>query len=85
VLLSNIQVFEEKDDAAAKRFVHFIDAIYDHNVKLLVTAGAAPTELYNGKRMKFAFARTVSRLTEMGTQHYLKLTHNPTGTIRTLS
>ena len=85
VLLSDIQVFDEKDDAAAKRFIHFIDAIYDHNVKLLATAAAEPKALYNGIRLKFAFTRTVSRLTEMGTQHYLKLAHNPTGTIRTLS
>lgn len=85
VLLSDIQVFDEKDDAAAKRFVHLIDAIYDHNVKFLAAASAAPNELYNGIRMKFAFARTISRLTEMGTQHYLRLAHNPTGTVRTLS
>ncbi|GMR16726.1 MAG: cell division protein ZapE [Gammaproteobacteria bacterium] len=84
VLLSNIQVFNEKDDAAAKRFIHFIDAIYDHNVKLLASAAATPGSLYLGKRMKFAFDRTISRLTEMGTEQYLKLAHNPTGTVRTL-
>ena len=83
VLLSNIQVFNEQDDAAAKRFVHFIDAIYDHNVKLLAYATAAPSSLYHGKRMKFAFDRTISRLAEMGTEQYLKLAHNPTGTVRT--
>ena len=85
VLLSNIQVFNEQDDAAAKRFVHFIDAVYDHNVKLLATSADEPKALYRGKRMKFAFDRTISRLTEMGTERYLKLAHNPTGTIRTLS
>jgi cell division protein ZapE len=85
VLLSHIQVFDEKDDAAAKRFIHFIDAIYDHNVKLLASAAASPDALYHGKRMKFAFDRTISRLTEMGTEHYLKLAHNPTGTVRTLN
>jgi cell division protein ZapE len=85
VLVSDIQVLNEKDDAAAKRFVHFIDAIYDHNVKLLASANAKPGELYRGSRMKFAFDRTISRLTEMGTEHYLKLAHNPTGTVRTLN
>ena len=85
VLVSDIQVLNEKDDAAAKRFVHFIDAIYDHNVKLLASANAKPDELYHGTRMKFAFDRTISRLTEMGTEHYLKLAHNPTGTVRTLN
>jgi cell division protein ZapE len=85
ILLSGIQVFEEQDDAAAKRFVHFIDAVYDHNVKLLASTAAVPEMLYQGIRMKFAFDRTISRLTEMGTENYLKLAHNPTGTIRTLS
>jgi len=85
VLLSNIPMLNEKDDAAAKRFVHFIDAIYDHNVKFLATVAAAPGDLYHGRRMKFAFARTISRLTEMGTEQYLKLAHNPTGTVRTIN
>jgi cell division protein ZapE len=85
ILVSNITVMHNEHDAAAKRFVHFIDALYDHNVKLLVTANAIPQNLYTGQRMQFAFDRTVSRLVEMGTEHYLKLAHNPTGTIRTLS
>lgn len=85
VLLSNIQILNEKDDAAAKRFVHFIDAIYDHNVKLLATSMATPELLYLGSRMVFAFARTISRLTEMGSEKYLKLAHNPTGSVRTVS
>lgn len=85
VVLSDIGPFFEKDDAAAKRFIHFIDAVYDHNVKLLVSSTATPKNLYQGKRMKFAFDRTISRLTEMGTEHYLKLAHNPTGTIRTIN
>jgi len=85
VLVSDVQLLNEKDDAAAKRFIHFIDAIYDHNVKLLASANAKPGELYRGSRMKFAFDRTISRLTEMGTEHYLKLAHNPTGTVRTLN
>jgi cell division protein ZapE len=85
ILLSNIQVFSEKDDAAAKRFIHFIDAIYDHNVKLLATTNAKPDEIYHGSRLSFAFERTISRLTEMGSEQYLKLAHNPTGTIRTVN
>ena len=82
LLISNIQCMNEQDDAAAKRFIHLIDAIYDHNVKFLATAVAVPDELYHGRRLKFAFDRTISRLTEMGTEQYLKLSHNPTGTVR---
>lgn len=85
VLLSNIPIFTEQDDAAAKRFIHLIDAIYDHNVNFLASAIAEPKKLYCGQRMKFAFDRTISRLTEMDTEQYLKLEHNPTGTVRTLN
>lgn len=84
VLVSDVAVMKESDDSAAKRFIHFIDALYDHNVKLLATAFAMPAGLYQGKRMAFAFDRTISRLTEMGSEQYLKLAHNPTGTTRTL-
>jgi cell division protein ZapE len=85
VLLSNIPIFNEQDDAAAKRFIHLIDAIYDHNVNFLASAIAEPKNLYCGERMKFAFDRTISRLTEMDTGQYLKLEHNPTGTVRILN
>jgi len=83
LLLSDINVMHEEQDAAAKRFVHLIDALYDHNVKLLVTANASVQDLYTGQRMHFAFDRTISRLVEMGTEKYLKLSHNPRGTVRT--
>ncbi len=83
VLLSNIPVMTEKDDSAAKRFIHLIDAIYDHNVKFLASAEAEAKYLYQGKRLQFAFERTISRLAEMGADKYLKLAHNPSGTVRT--
>lgn len=85
VMVSNIKVLDEHHDAAAKRFIHFIDAVYDHNVKFLASSEAAPSQLYHGRRMVFAFDRTISRLTEMGTEQYLRLAHNPTGTVRTHS
>ena len=85
LLLSDITVMHDEQDAAAKRFVHLIDALYDHNVKLLVTANASAQDLYTGQRMHFAFDRTISRLVEMGTEKYLRLSHNPLGTVRTVS
>ncbi len=82
VMISNIPQLGEQDDSAAKRFIHLIDALYDHNVKLLATAHAEITALYQGQRLQFAFERTISRLTEMGSEHYLKLAHNPAGSVR---
>ena len=79
VVLSDIPIMDESYDSAAKRFIHLIDALYDHNVKLICSAEADAKQLYVGKRLAFAFDRTVSRLTEMQTSNYLALPHVVTG------
>ena len=65
----------ESHDSVAKRFVHLIDTLYDHNVKLIVVAEAEADQIYAGRRMTFAFERTVSRLSEMSSNNYLALPH----------
>ena len=62
------------------RFITLIDALYEHKVKLIVTAAAAPGALYDTSgggddEGRFAFDRTVSRLMEMQSQDYLALGH----------
>ena len=59
----------------AARFVTLIDTLYEHKVKLLVTADAEPEELYEAGDGSFEFERTVSRLTEMQSTAYLSLGH----------
>ena len=75
LVISDIPIMDESYDSAAKRFIHLIDALYDHNVKVICSAEAEATQLYTGKRLAFAFDRTVSRLTEMQTSNYLALPH----------
>jgi len=75
LLLSDVPVLTESEDDSAKRFIHLIDALYDHKVKLIVTATVLPFDVYTGKRLKFAFERTISRLTEMASKKYLALPH----------
>ncbi|VAW91249.1 ATPase [hydrothermal vent metagenome] len=75
VFISDVPILTESEDDAAKRFIHLIDALYDHKVKLVMSASVLPFELYTGKRLKFAFERTVSRLTEMASKKYLALPH----------
>lgn len=79
VVVSNIPLLDEKDDSAAKRFIHLIDALYDHNVKLICSAEVEADKIYTGKRLAFAFNRTVSRLTQMQTNNYLLLPHTISG------
>ena len=62
------------------RFITLIDALYERKVKLIVTAAAAPADLYDtssggDEEGRFAFDRTVSRLMEMQSQDYLALGH----------
>lgn len=75
VFISDIHVMNEGHDDVAKRFIHLVDALYDHHVKLVAVAEQQPAKLYTGKRLSFAFQRTISRLAEMGSHHYLALSH----------
>lgn len=68
---------ENRNEAA--RFVTLIDALYEHKVKLLATADAAPEDLYTAGDGRFEFERTVSRLMEMQSADYLALGHGEQG------
>ncbi len=75
VLLSGIPELSPEKRNEARRFVTFIDTIYDHNVKLICTAAASPDKLYAKGDGKFEFERTISRLNEMQSEQYLKRGH----------
>jgi cell division protein ZapE len=68
---------ENRDEAA--RFVTLIDELYEHKVKLIAGADAAPQHLYREGDGKFEFERTVSRLMEMQSADYLALGHGAAG------
>jgi cell division protein ZapE len=55
--------------------VTLIDALYEHKVKLLAAADAAPETLYEAGDGRFEFQRTVSRLNEMRSEEYLAKGH----------
>jgi len=77
VLLAGIPTFGLEDDDRARRFVNLIDVLYDHRVKLVASAAAAPHELYRGERLTAEFERTASRLIEMQSHDYLARGHRP--------
>jgi cell division protein ZapE len=64
---------ENRNEAA--RFVTLVDALYEHKVKLLASADAAPAELYPQGHGAFEFQRTVSRLVEMQSEDNLAAGH----------
>jgi cell division protein ZapE len=59
----------------AKRFINLVDALYDHSVRLFISAESAPDHILLEKRGTegFEFDRTVSRLYEMRSPDYLEL------------
>jgi cell division protein ZapE len=59
----------------ARRFIHLIDALYEHKVKLICTAEVSPDELYTHGNDSETFARTASRLMEMQTERYQTDSH----------
>ena len=75
VLISGVPQFTPQMEDAARRFVNLIDEFYDRGVNLVVTAATPITELYDGERLRAEFARTESRLIEMGSREYLGAAH----------
>jgi len=74
IMVAVPQLSKEKRNEA-KRFVTFIDALYEHGVKFLCSAEVAPEKLYPAGDGSFEFERTVSRLMEMQSEDYLHRGH----------
>jgi len=74
IMVAIPQLSKEKRNEA-KRFVTFIDALYEHGVKFLCSADVLPEDLYPAGDGAFEFERTVSRLVEMQSDVYLHRGH----------
>jgi cell division protein ZapE len=77
LLVANVPVLDAAHENAARRFIALVDELYDRNVNLIVSAAAAPGELYRGEKLKLEFSRTASRLVEMQAKAYLARAHRP--------
>jgi len=75
VIIANVPVFSVEADNSARRFISVIDEFYDRGVNVIISAAAAPGELYKGEKVKFEFQRTASRLVEMQSEEYLARAH----------
>jgi cell division protein ZapE len=72
VVLSNVPRMSAGQASEARRFTWLVDVLYDHRVKLLLSAEAPAAELYPAGALANEFARTVSRLEEMQSREYLE-------------
>lgn len=77
VMVSGVPVFDPTREDEARRFIALVDELYDRNVNLILSAHAAPADLYEGERLGAPFRRTASRLIEMQSEEYLAREHKP--------
>ncbi|HJT62111.1 MAG TPA: cell division protein ZapE, partial [Burkholderiales bacterium] len=70
IILSGVPRMSAKQSDAARRFTWLIDILYDEHLKLVLSAAAAPEELFIEGENSADFQRTVSRLHEMQSAEY---------------
>lgn len=72
--VQNVPIMNVSIRNQAKRFILLIDALYDQNKRLVISADANPHALYQGASgtEAFEFQRTASRLIEMQSNDYLE-------------
>lgn len=75
LLLSGVPRMGRGMASEARRFTWLIDVLYDHRVKLLLSAACPAEDLYREGTQVEEFERTVSRLIEMRSQEYLAEAH----------
>jgi len=78
ILISGVPRMDRSRADAARRFTWLVDILYDHRVKLVLSADAVPEALYVEGPNAQDFPRTVSRLAEMRSHDYMALAHAST-------
>jgi len=76
LVLNDVPVMTPDLRNEARRFMTLIDALYEHRVNLVISAGAAPDALYPEGHGAEEFQRTASRLIEMQSRAYIQEPHS---------
>lgn len=75
LFLSNVPRLSREQSSEARRFTWLVDVLYDHRVKLVISAAVSADQLYTEGSQAEEFKRTVSRLIEMRSREYLGEAH----------
>ncbi len=75
LILSDVPRMGPGNASEARRFTWLVDVLYDHRVKLVMSAAVPAHELYTEGHNAQEFVRTVSRLIEMRSRDYLAEAH----------
>lgn len=78
-VIDRVPVMDDSRRNEAKRFILFIDTLYDRRARLFVSAEAPPDRLHVGRAgaESFEWARTASRLAEMRSAEWLEAAGHP--------
>ena len=71
LVLSAVPCMAASMSSEARRFTWLIDVLYDHKVKLIMSAEVPAEQLYTEGMLANEFHRTVSRISEMQSSHYM--------------
>lgn len=71
IIVSNLVKLDDSKLDMVRRFIYFIDILYDYNIKLIINSEVNISDIYKGRSLSFEFERTISRLKEMQSQRYL--------------
>jgi cell division protein ZapE len=71
VILSGVPYMPPRMTNEARRFIWLIDVLYDHKIKLIMSAEVPAPDLYTEGQITAEFSRAVSRLIEMQSRDYL--------------
>ena len=71
VILSGVPYMPPRMTNEARRFIWLIDILYDHKIKLIMSAEVPAPDLYTEGQITSEFSRAVSRLIEMQSRDYL--------------
>lgn len=71
IFIYNLTSFDQySDEDKARRFISLIDESYDQNKKIVILANEDFKGIYKGKKLKFEFQRTISRLNDMQNHNF---------------
>ena len=68
--ISNVPIFDQVQSDLILSFINLIDVLYDSQKRVIISAEAAATALYNKDKYKVEFDRTESRLIEIQSGDY---------------
>jgi cell division protein ZapE len=76
IFVSNIPIIKSHQDNLITAFINLIDVFYDTHRRLVISAETEIEQLYPAGKLRFAFARTQSRITEMQSLDYFNQIEN---------